>query len=281
MRVVFVVAAMLFCEPVFAQDVKLKSVTNSIGMELIEIPAGKFTMGSPVDEKDRGDDEAQVPVTLTKSFGLGKTEVTQGQWKSVMGWEPWDGTDFVQADQDCPATYVAYFDALEFCDTLTEVEHKAGKLNADEEYRLPTEAEWEYACRAGTTTAFSFGDESKLNPHAWWGGFDLEALTIGEFKAGGGGNAAREQYAHKVGVKKPNPWGLHDMHGNVWEWCSDWYGEKLSGGTDPNGGSLRVARGGGWGSFPSLCRSANRISFVRSSRDGNLGFRVARSQAAQ
>ena len=191
MRVAVVVAAMLFCAPLFAQGVKLPSVTNSISMELIEIPAGKFTMGSPEDEKGHEDDEAQVSVTLTKPFSIGKTEVTQGQWKEVMGTEPWDGQKYVKADKDCPATNVSYFDAVDFCDTLTEVERKAGKLKADEEYRLPTEAQWEYACRAGTTTAFSFGDESKLNAHAWWGGFDIEALKKGEVKAGGG-NAARE-----------------------------------------------------------------------------------------
>ena len=284
MRVVVVVAAMLFCAPVFAQGLKLKSGTNSIGMELIEIPAGKFTMGSPEDEKDRQDIESQVSVTLTKPFSLGKTEVTQGQWKELMSTEPWDGKDFVKADKDCPATSVSYFDAVEFCDTLTEVERKAGKLKADEEYRLPTEAEWEYACRAGTTTAFSFGDESKLNAHAWWGGVDLEAIKKGEIKAGGG-NAAREQYAHKVGLKKPNPWGLHDMHGNVAEWCSDWYAGKLAGGIDPvgpNRGSDRVFRCGSWANSPGSCRSARRSILDPLKRNsGGLGFRVARSQSVQ
>ena len=153
---------MLFCTPVFAQGVKLKSVTNSIGMELIEIPAGKFTMGSPADEKDRVEErEAQVSVTLTKSFGLGKTEVTQGQFRSVMGSEPWKGKDFAQADKDCPATWVSWDDATEFCKKLTAIERKAGKPTADEVYRLPTKAEWEYACRAGTTKAYSFGDDEK------------------------------------------------------------------------------------------------------------------------
>ena len=264
------------------QGVKLSSVINSIGMELIEIPAGKFTMGSPEDEKGHEDDEAQVSVTLTKPFSIGKTEVTQGQWKEVMGTEPWDGQKYVKADKDCPATNVSYFDAVDFCDTLTEVERKAGKLKADEEYRLPKEAEWEYACRAGTTTAFSFGDESKLNAHAWWGGFDIEALKKGEVKAGGG-NAAREQYAHTVGTKKPNPWGFHDMHGNVAEWCSDWYGDSLAGGTDPVGpeeGSSRVFRGGGWWPDPGFCRSARRVN-LPSDRRSFLGFRVARSQSVQ
>ena len=269
MRVAVVVAAMLFCAPVFAQGVELKSVTNSIGMELIEIPAGKFTMGSPVGEKDHQNNEAQVSVTLTKSFTLGKTEVTQGQWQSVMGTEPWTGQKNVQADKDCPATYVSWGDATEFCKRLTDLERTAGTLKADEEYHLPTEAQWERACRAGTETAFSFGDdESKLGEYAW---FDGNAKNVGE------------QYAHKVGLKKPNPWGLHDMHGNVWEWCSDWYDGKLIGGVDPigpEGGSTRVFRGGCWGFTPGRCRSANRGD-APSNRVNRLGFRVARSQSVQ
>ena len=269
MRVAVVVAAMLFCMPVFAQGVKLKSVTNSIGMELIEIPAGKFTMGSPADEKDRDKyDESQVSVTLTQSFGLGKTEVTQGQWKRVMGSEPWNG--ITTKGVHVAATYVNYDDAADFCERLTNLERIAGKLKADEDYRLPTEAEWEYACRAGTTTAFSFGDdESKLGEYAW---FDGNARNAGE------------EYAHKVGLKKPNQWGLYDMHGNVSEWCSDWYYRALSGGTDPagpNGGSRRMLRGGSWWVNPGLCRSAYRYHNYPSDPHGGLGFRVARSQSVQ
>ena len=157
------------------------------------------------------------------------------------------------------------------CEKLTDLARKAGKLKADEEYRLPTEAKWEYACRAGTQTAFSFGDDEKqLGEYAWFKG--------NAFKAG-------EIYAHKVGLKKPNPWGLHDMHGNVWEWCSDWYGEKLSGGVDPIGpekGSYRVFRGGGWRLDPGFCRSADRsFSSHPSARGIILGFRVARTQSVQ
>jgi len=243
---------------------------NSIGMELIEIPAGEFMMGSPAGEKDHQPDEEQVAVTLTKSFWLGKTEVTQGQWRQVMGTEPWKGMKFVQADKDWPATYVSWDDATTFCQNLTEIERKAGKLKADEEYRLATEAEWEYACRAGTTTAYSFGDDEKqLGEYAWFNG---NALDVDE------------KYAHAVGLKKPNPWGLHDMHGNVAEWCSDWYDEKLSGGTDPvgpGGGSFRRLRGGSWGLSPDYCRSAARLNYAPSYRLNHLGFRVARSQSAQ
>ena len=269
MRVFVVVAAMLFCMPVFAQGVN--SFIKGIDMELIEIPAGKFTMGSPEDDCD----EVQVSVTLTKAFGLGKYEVTRGQWKKVMGSTPWaqGQPTTIKGEikgENVAATYVSYFDAVEFCDLLTDLEHKSGKLKADEEYRLPTEAEWEYACRAGTTTAFSFGDdESKLGEYAW---FEDDPENDGE------------EYAHKVGLKKPNPWGLHDMHGNVFEWCSDWYGEALSGGIDPvgpGGGSFRVIRGGCWRGSPGLCRSANRIFLDPSNRIDYLGFRVARSQSVK
>ena len=191
-----------------------QTITNSIGVELVEIPAGKFTMGYNARCSHAG-----VAVTLTKPFGLGKTEVTQGQWKKVMGSEPWNGHKHVQADKDYPATWVSLKNATRFCEKLTDLERKSGKLKANEEYRLPTEAEWEYACRAGTTTAYSFGDDEKqLGEYAW---FD--------------DNTRGEEYAHKVGLKKPNPWGLRDMHGNVWEWCLDWYGDALSGGTDPVG----------------------------------------------
>ena len=238
-----------------------RTVTNTIGMELIKIPAGNFAMG---------EGGYAVAVTLTKSFWLGKTEVTQGQWQQVMGTEPWKGDDSVRADKDCPATYVSWDDTTAFCQNLTEIERKAGKLKADEEYRLATEAEWEYACRAGTTTAYSFGDDEKqLGNFGWFAG-----------------NTAGEQYAHAVGMKKPNPWGLHDMHGNVWEWCSDWYDGKISGGTDPvgpGGGSSRGGRGGCWRIIPDLCRSASRHDLDPASRSyfepSRVGFRLARSQS--
>ena len=268
MRVAFViVAAMLFCTPVSAQGVKLKTFTNSIGMKLIGIPAGTFTMG----------DDAGVAVTLTQGFSLGKTEVTWGEWQQVMG-KVFQGQKYDVASKDFPASGITWNEAIEFCQKLTAIEHKNGRLPAGESYRLPTDAEWEYACRAGTTTAYSFGnDESKLGEYGW---FDGNAENAGE------------KYAHIVGKKKPNPWGLHDMHGNVQEWCSDWYDGKLSDGTDPvgpNGGSLRVLRGGDWRTSPGGCRSANRYGRGPSNRDGavqlhqnsTLGFRVARSQSAQ
>ena len=161
-------------------------------------------------------------------------------------------------------------DATAFCQRLTDTDHKNGKLLAGESYRLPTDAEWEYACRASTQTTWSFGnDESQLGNYGWYEG---NAKNVGQ------------GYAHKVGLKKPNPAGLFDMHGNVWEWCSDWIGSGLSGGTDPagpGGGSYRVLRGASWWHAPDRCRSANRDSSVPSNRIHDRGFRVARSQSAQ
>ena len=270
MRAAAVVGMVLLCG--IAQGAEPKTVTNTIGMELIEIPAGKFTMGSP-----RGENGPQVAVTLTKPFWIGKTEVTQGQWKKVMGTAPWEDMSNTKTGEFFAATYVNWDAATAFCQTLTDLERKAGKLPAGESYRLPTEAQWEYACRAGTTTAFSFGeDESKLGEYAWFRG--------NAFHAG-------EKYAHKVGMKKPNPWGLYDMHGNVWEWCSDGYEiilPGLPGGADPvrsrfRLGDSRVIRGGSWGYDLDCCWSACRTgtdpSAAFDARD--VGFRVARSQSAQ
>ena len=217
---------------------------NSIGMELILIPPGKFMMS----------DSGQVQVTLTQPFYLSKTEVTQGQWQAVMHTTPWKGQSNSQEDANCPATFVSWDDAQEFCKRLGERESVM--------YRLPTEAEWEYACRAGTTTIYHFGDsESELGNYGWYQG---NCLDVGE------------SYAHPVGLKKSNPFGLYDMHGNVWEWCTDWYDAKLSGGRDPagnSGGMHRVGRGGGWLLSSARCRSANRGMDPPASRDNKLGFR--------
>ena len=209
---------------------------NSLKLTLVWISPGDFAMGSPKDEKDRSDNENQVQVTLTKGFWLGQHEVTQSAWQRVTQTTPWSGKDYVKEGDDYPATYVGWDDAMRFCEKLTEQEHGAGRLPSDWRYTLPTEAQWEYACRGGTKSRFSFDDdESDLREYAW---FDKN------------GADASEKYAHLVGQKKANPWGLFDMHGNVWEWCCDWYAKELTGGTDPQGppwkGSYRVLRGGCW-----------------------------------
>jgi formylglycine-generating enzyme required for sulfatase activity len=229
---------------------QVKAVTNSIGIEFVKIPAGKFQMG---------EGPGAVAVTLTRPFLLGKTEVTRGQWEQVMGTTPWPAEP---ADVNLPASHVNWEDAREFCEKLTARERSSGKLQESELYRLPTEAEWEYACRAGATTTFSFGDDEKL---------------LGDF-AWFTGNS--ENKGHLVGTKQPNLWGLHDMHSNVYEWCSDWYDGTLAGGVDPvgsAGGSLRVRRGGSWRKSPVYCRSASRFSFSPANGVDDLGFRLALS----
>lgn len=221
-------------------------------------PAGMLTMG-------QGDKE--VNVELTVGFWLGETEVSQVQWLNLMGTKPWQGRQRLKEGDDYAASLIRHDDAVAFCERLTTQERNAGRLPRGWKYSLPTEAQWEYACRAGTQTAYSFGDsKSKLSEYAWWGaGFP-------------DGNAKNERYPHPVGKKKPNAWGLYDMHGNVWEWCSDWYSDKVPGGRDPVGpgsGSNRVIRGGSWTANAATCVSANR--FYYNPGLGNLaqGFRIA------
>ncbi len=252
-------------------------IENSLGMKLVVIPAGEFQMGSNESgEKVLRLDKDERPihrVRITQPFSMGQTEVTQGQFERVLGTTPWRGKDYVKEGPTVAASYVSWNDAVEFCRKLTEIERRAGRLPAGGAYRLPTEAEWEYACRAGTQTRVSFGDdEARLSDHAWWGGL------LGD------GNAKTEQYAHEVGKKKPNTWGLHDMHGNVWEWCSDWYDRdyyRTSPAADPEGpssaGSFRVIRGGGWSYYPVGYRSAHRGGDTPSRRNFNVGFRVVLS----
>jgi len=245
-------------QPATLQEVGTpNSIVNSIGMRLNLIPAGTFMMGSLDSDVFRRKGETHHRVTLTKSYYLGTTQVTQGQWEAVMATTPWHRQKYVQEGSSYAATYVSWDDAVEFCQKLSA---KEGNM-----YRLPTEAEWEYACRGGTTTVYSFGDDAaQLSEYGW---FDKNAEGNGE------------RYAHRVGLKRSNPFGLYDMHGNVWEWCSDWDGDYPTGSsTDPQGatwGSLRVFRGGGWNSDFNRCRSANRRNFTPGSRGNSVGFRVA------
>jgi formylglycine-generating enzyme required for sulfatase activity len=271
---------------------------NGLKMKLVWCPPGKFMLGSPESEIHRfPNSEGQAEVTLTTGFWLGRMEVTQEQWVKVMETTPWKSskgfrrsrfengklvgygpvTDLafdVQEGPHYPATCLTWEAAAAFCKSLTDQERKAGRLPEEWQYRLPTDAQWEYACRAGTTTIYSFGDDaSLLSAYAWWGG------------RSGRGNAQEEQYAHQVGLKEPNPWGLYDMHGNVSEWCRDWdsrqgvIGATRTGGIDPVGpenGKYRVARGGGWGHDAGFQRSANRFGLEPSSYWSQAtGFRVA------
>ena len=234
-------------------------ITNSIGMKLVVIPPGKFTMGT---------EETAISVTLTRSFRIGIHEVTLGQWKEVMGTEPW--IEFNSQNLDIAAPYISWVDSVEFCRSLTERERSAGRLSADWEYRLPTDAEWEFACRAGTETAYSFGDHwSLLDQHAWW-----KAKTGGQ--------------PQPVGGKLPNGWGLYDMHGNLWEWCNDVYVANVPGGINPFANSMvnsetldRVRRGGSWNSSDKPCRSSSRAPFETTRGPRDTGFRVVMSQIAK
>jgi formylglycine-generating enzyme required for sulfatase activity len=173
----------------------------------------------------------------------------------------------VKEGKNYPATYVNWDDVKIYSEKLTQLERQAGRLKSNQSYRLPTEAEWEFACRAGTKTAYSFGDaETSLGQYAWYDG------NVAKIK---------EEYAHEVGSKRANPWNLQDMHGNVWEWCSDWQGDYPSGAVrDPMGpstGSFRVSRGGCWRSEAAYCRSAFRYWFDPLIRSRSLGFRLALS----
>jgi formylglycine-generating enzyme required for sulfatase activity len=323
----FVGAAIVSWCSVFGMAIEAqepKTITNSIGMKLVLIPKGTFTMGAPSSEEGSENNERQHEVKLTQDYYLGEFEVTQAQYEKVMGENPsffqrnkvkvaeqhppaivltpidfpsdlfgerHPSTGRVVKDVDRsnhPVEQVSWEDAVEFCRRLSALpeEKQAGRV-----YRLPTEAQWEYACRAGSKTAYSFGENStSLGDYAW---FDEnragEAPSVDEMvynaillKLSGerrsfGERSSRE--THPVGQKKPNAWGLYDMHGNVWEWCSDWYGAYPSGSsTDPTGpqsGSFRVYRGGSWHYNAAGCRSAFRGRGYPSYRDDYRGFRVA------
>jgi formylglycine-generating enzyme required for sulfatase activity len=230
------------------------------------ISAGSFLMGSPEDEPERSDDETQHRVTLSKPFWLGKYAVTQGQWAVLVGNNP---SDFKQVGKDAPVENVSWDDAMAFCKRLTERERVLGRLPEGYEYTLPTESEWEYACRAGTTTPFHTGANLTTSQGNYNGKYPYAGNAKGEYRAA----------TTKVGSFAPNDWGLSDMHGNVWEWCLDWYGDYPKGAViDPTGafaGSRRVDRGGGWGSSAQCCRSASRYWGEPGYRDSNLGFRLA------
>jgi len=240
--------------------------TNSVGGELVLIFPGSFRMGSPPDEEDRVEHEDQVEVTLTKAFWMGRTVVTQREWREVMGTNPWKEKNWVKEGERFPATYVRWEDADEFCEKLTAKDQSAGLLASGWEYCLPVEAEWEYTCRAGTSTRFSFGDDvSLLGEYAW---YDENTWHC------------EKQYAHEVGKKRPNPWELSDLHGNVWEWCA----ESLRGGVDPETleePTSRVCRGGSWEPDSRGCRSALRSGDNRGSGSDVMGFRLTLQQATR
>ncbi|MFM7057902.1 MAG: bifunctional serine/threonine-protein kinase/formylglycine-generating enzyme family protein [Planctomycetota bacterium] len=217
--------------------------TNSVGMTFRPIPAGVYGK-----------------VTITRPFRIGMHQLTQGHWQQVMGTVPWRGRPYVIEGPTVAACCLSWSDAVEFCRRLSGLEGRR--------YRLPTEAEWEWACRAGTATVYSFGDdERRLGEYAWWGGLRDD------------GNCRSMQHAHAVGQKAANPFGLYDVHGNVWEWCSDWYGNAgMSGPTeDPQGpftGTFRVMRGGSWNFASVQLGSSYRFFRNPEESDSDTGCRV-------
>jgi sulfatase modifying factor 1 len=237
------------------------------GIKLCWCPPGKFIMGSPPGEPERRPDEDQVEVTLTKGFWMGKYEVTQGQWKRVIGPLLGELTAELPERDDLPVGNVNFVEAEAFCRKLTELGRSSGALPKDWEFRLPTEAQWEYACRAGTTTATSFGDKLS-SKQANFKGKPYNGAEVGP-------SLAR---AAPVGSYPANSWGLHDMHGNTFEWCRDWYHPRLPGGVDPDlysaKASSRVRRGGAWTDDGWPCRSAFRLRFEPERRYDHIGFRV-------
>jgi formylglycine-generating enzyme required for sulfatase activity len=253
-----------------------QSVTSSIGMKLVVVPAGKFTMGSPKSEPGRSDDEAEHAVEITRPFYMGAYPVTQAEYEKVMGKNPsWFSPRGAsrhklkeQATGSFPADNASWNDAQRFCDKLTELDRRAGRPGR---YRLPTEAEWEYACReAGKSkTAFSFGDKLGADRANFDGNFPL-----------GADKGPYLQRTCKVGSYPANKLGLHDMHGNIWQWCADWYRADYyanSPAKDPRGpkrGGSLVIRGGSWCVTAKECRSAYRGNESPGFRDGTIGFRV-------
>jgi formylglycine-generating enzyme required for sulfatase activity len=229
---------------------------------MVWIPAGEFTMGSPPEERDRDLDEGPLTrVTLSVGFWIGRHEATQTEYQTLMGQNP--SQYQFEGETLHPVERVSWLDAMDYCRRLTERERAAGNLPEEYAYRLPTEAEWEYACRAGTSTRFSFGDDDGYafaRDHVWF-------------------SRNSDSTTHPVGTKKPNPWGLHDLHGNVLEWCLDAWRSALPGGTVTNlvvapEGTLRVVRGGSWLYDARYARSANRDSYGSMVRCSDLGFRV-------
>jgi formylglycine-generating enzyme required for sulfatase activity len=220
-------------------DVALVPLTN-----MIPIHAGTFM-------------RIKFPVTITRDFWIGKYEVTQGEFMAVLGQNPSHFT----GNSNRPVEKITFFDASNYCATLTLRERKARRLPAGYEYRLPTEAEWEYAGRAGSTNLFAFGDDASIADQYAWTAENCDAGT------------------HPVGLKRPNAWGLYDVHGNVWEWCSDWFAPypaaPLNDPLGPASSKYKVFKGGGWNQDVEYARASSRFMMSPSNGIHFVGFRVA------
>ena len=265
MKIVLIFAAIIAsCSVSFAKPAgKIRNValTESVSLKLLWIPPGNFIMGSPPNELGRSENESQVPIKITKGFYLAETEVTQAQWKIVIPENP----SAFRGDH-LPVENITWADAKKFCETLNALQLKTGQLPQGYHWDLPTEAQWEYACRAGTSAALHHGIEltsadqkcPHLNQVAW-------------YQENARGNT------QPVGGKKANRWGLKDMHGNVWEWCRDNYTETNPGGCDPwfTQSSTYVRRGGSAGYQARTCRAASRDGLGATAKGNGLGLRLA------
>lgn len=260
-------------------DVETVDLGDGVKLELVWIPPGEFMMGSPYSEKGRSRDEgSRHRVRIKPGFWIGKYEVTQEQWQVIMGNNP----SFFKGPNN-PVEQVSWNDCQEFLKKLS--------LRKGKKFRLPTEAEWEYACRAGTETALYTGrltikgerNGPELDAVAWYGGNSGVTYSGGYDSSGWGEKQYNHTKAgtHPVGQKKANAWGLYDMIGNVWEWCQDWKGSYSSGTkTNPQGpssGGGRVLRGGAWYTLAACCRSACRSGPIPDTRSSGDGFRVVLS----
>lgn len=240
-----------------AQPARSPARQTAPQLEMVLIPAGTFTMGSPDSEAGRSKDEGPQHRVTLQSFYMGKYEVTQAEWQAVMGTNP---SKF--KGDNLPVENVSWDDAQEFCRKLSQMTGK--------EYRLPTEAEWEYAARAGTTTPFAFGLSLSSE----------QANFNGNYPYGGVAKGVYRQQTTAVGSFQPNKFGLYGMHGNVWEWCQDWYHDSYNGAPgdgsmwESGGGLFRVLRGGSWNYIAMDCRSAARGANSLDLRDDNTGLRV-------
>lgn len=260
-----VIVAVCFsgCPPAPPAPLETKTflLPGGVSLEMVYLPSGTFLMGRYPGEQDSTDSQDPQHQVAVPGFWMAKYELTKEQWKAVMGTTPWAGQENVLDDPKSPAVYVSWDDARRFTRALSNY---TGTI-----FRLPSESEWEYACRAGTTTRFYWGDDPAFaegDDYCWWG---YNADEVGE------------SYAHVSGLKLPNAFGLYDMSGNVWEWCHDWYGSDFyrnSGRDNPGGpssGSYRVLRGGCWNYDAASSRAAIRGRSHPGVRKSFLGFRLA------
>jgi formylglycine-generating enzyme required for sulfatase activity len=245
---------------------------SNVAPVLVNLQGGTFVMGTPPSEPEQAAWEGpQTTVTLSGAWLTGQYEVTQGEYQAVMGSRP----SYFSGDTNRPVEQVSWSNATNYCARLTQALRAAGCLPAGWAYRLPTEAEWEYACRAGAPAAFSHGPALRSGMANFDGRQEYDA-AIGTVANPAGILLGRTT---AVGEYAPNAWGMHDLQGNVWEWCQDWWGYRLPGGsvTDPRGpasGTQRVLRGGGWYSAARACRSAYRAPGTPEYRGNEAGFRV-------